>query len=233
MKHAKKIEIQLKKLRYEQTKDSRQRVLHKVTDALEGHRQSKPANRPPVWRIRMNSKMTKLAAAALIIIAGAAGIHFLGGSIDGTSVAWAKIVREVQQSHNEYYADLLLAVEAKDADLVADRADALSEFWQAIGYLAEAKRGQPTQFHPEDSVKVVREITLAGMFQENEQEIFRNNARKFVDWVNAIKDPVWLDETVHVCKQLEEYGEEIRDAGRDPEVNFSHAAHCMLSLIHI
>ena len=48
-----------------------------------------------VWRIIMKSKITKFAAAAVIIIAVFIGIHYSGGSIDGASVAWADVVKPI------------------------------------------------------------------------------------------------------------------------------------------
>jgi len=45
---------------------------------------------PNIWRNIMKSRITKLAAAAVIIIAVLIGISHFGGSIDGTSVAWAQ-----------------------------------------------------------------------------------------------------------------------------------------------
>src|SRR3989339_2149319 len=55
---------------------------------------------PNIWRIIMKSKITKLAAAAVIIIAVLVGIHHFGGSIDGTSVAWGDVVKKVEQIPN-------------------------------------------------------------------------------------------------------------------------------------
>jgi len=43
----------------------------------------------------MNSRMTKLAIAAAILIAALLGIHFLGISPDGTSVAWADVLAQM------------------------------------------------------------------------------------------------------------------------------------------
>lgn len=45
-----------------------------------------------IWRIIMKTKITKFAAAAVIIIAVLIGINQFGGSIDMASVAWGKIV---------------------------------------------------------------------------------------------------------------------------------------------
>jgi hypothetical protein len=49
----------------------------------------------------MKNKITKLAAAAVIIIAILIGIHYLGGSIDGASVAWAQVVEQIS-NHTKY-----------------------------------------------------------------------------------------------------------------------------------
>ncbi|HEG44500.1 MAG TPA: hypothetical protein ENH94_10680 [Phycisphaerales bacterium] len=48
------------------------------------------------WRIIMNNKMTKFAAAAAIILAAMAIVNQFGGSIDGSSVVWAEVAQEVQ-----------------------------------------------------------------------------------------------------------------------------------------
>jgi outer membrane lipoprotein-sorting protein len=47
--------------------------------------------RPTMWRMIMKSGISKLAAAAVIIIAVLAAVHFIGGSVE--SVAWADVVR--------------------------------------------------------------------------------------------------------------------------------------------
>jgi outer membrane lipoprotein-sorting protein len=48
-----------------------------------------------IWRIIMKSNITKLAAAAVVIVVVLIGIHYSGGSIDGASVAWADVVRPI------------------------------------------------------------------------------------------------------------------------------------------
>ncbi len=57
--------------------------------------------RHSIWRKIMKSKITKLAAAAVIIIAILIGVHYLGGSIDGASLAWAEVVEQIS-SHTKY-----------------------------------------------------------------------------------------------------------------------------------
>jgi hypothetical protein len=64
--------------------------------------EQKPSSRIIVFRtlrrITMKSTITKIAAAATIIIAISVGIHFLG---DGTSVAWSQVVEQIS-SHTKY-----------------------------------------------------------------------------------------------------------------------------------
>ena len=52
-------------------------------------------------RLIMKSPITKIATAAAIIIAVSIGIHYLGGSIDGASVAWSQVVEQIS-SHTKY-----------------------------------------------------------------------------------------------------------------------------------
>ncbi len=60
-----------------------------------------PSRRHILWSDIMKSKITKLAAAAVIIIAVLIGINQLGGSIDGASVAWAQMVEQIN-SYTKY-----------------------------------------------------------------------------------------------------------------------------------
>lgn len=47
---------------------------------------------PSIWRTIMKTKLTKLAAAAVIIIGIMIGINYFGGSIDGATIAWSDVV---------------------------------------------------------------------------------------------------------------------------------------------
>ena len=209
------------------------RILGDALEDLEKLRQKKSTGTGlNIWRIIMKSRITKLAAAAVIIIVVLAGINYFGGSIDGSGVAWAELVQRVEQSHNEYYEELLLAMEAKDVDKVSARADALSEFWQGLNMLAEAKLDPTIQFQSEDSLKLIREKTFYDHFDEQRmQQIFLAYASEFIGWLNKIEDAAWINEIIHVCKQLEEYAEEIREPGRHPELDFSYAEHCLPSFV--
>ena len=68
------IEKSVKKLRYSSSTESRSRVLGNILQALDKSQKTSAVIQPNIWRIIMKSKITKYAAAAVIIIA----ISFLG-----------------------------------------------------------------------------------------------------------------------------------------------------------
>jgi hypothetical protein len=55
------------------------------------------SSEPNIWRIIMKSKITKLATAAVIIIAVLISISQFGGSIDGASQVFASMLEEMQE----------------------------------------------------------------------------------------------------------------------------------------
>jgi len=56
-----------------------------------------------ICRTIMKSKITKIAAAAVIIIAVLIGMNQFTGSIDSSNVAWAEVVRNVEKIHTFTY----------------------------------------------------------------------------------------------------------------------------------
>ena len=70
-----------------------------LTSSTAGNKQSEETAPISIWRIIMKSRMTKLAAAAVIVVAVLAGIHLFGGSIDGTTIAWAKVIETIENAH--------------------------------------------------------------------------------------------------------------------------------------
>jgi hypothetical protein len=73
-------------------------IQQKVLSSYEKH---KPSETLQKWRIIMKSRITKLTAAAAIIIVVLIGIHYLGGSLDGASVAWSQVVEQIK-NHTKY-----------------------------------------------------------------------------------------------------------------------------------
>jgi hypothetical protein len=117
-------------------------------------------------------------------------------------------------------------MEAKDVEKVSSRADALSEFWQGLNMVAE--EGLEST---EDSLSMLKHESFYNRFQEFEKQIFIVYAENFITWMDKIEDTAWINEIAHVCRQLEEYAEEIREPGRHPELEFSYAEHCLPSFI--
>lgn len=66
-------------------------------DALTAHNESRkqqqPKSRPRIGRIIMKSRMTKFAAAAVLLFAGLIAVQFYGSSMGGANVAWADVTR--------------------------------------------------------------------------------------------------------------------------------------------
>jgi len=92
MRPADNIEKQIKKLDVE---PSTQMYAQTLKDTLEAHKKStkthSAAQKPNIWRINMKSRITKFAAAAVIIVGVIIGINQFGGSIDIATVALAEM----------------------------------------------------------------------------------------------------------------------------------------------
>jgi len=75
-----------------------------INDALVGFEKSEKlksdVRKANNWRIIINSRITKLAAAAVIVIAAAFVMNQLGVSIDGASAAWAEVVKALNEVEN-------------------------------------------------------------------------------------------------------------------------------------
>jgi len=73
-----------------------ERINVEISMALEKARSNKSDHPVPnIWRTIIKSRITKLAAVAVIIIAVVIIVHYSGGSIDGASVAWADIMEQI------------------------------------------------------------------------------------------------------------------------------------------
>ncbi len=74
-----------------------QRVLSSAQETLEKSKTTQSAGTGPnIWRMVMKTRITKLAAAAVIIIAVLIGINQYGGSVSFASVAWADVVKSFE-----------------------------------------------------------------------------------------------------------------------------------------
>jgi len=102
MKPADRIKKLINKSDVTTDSEADKRILGDALEHLEKlkHKKSAPSQLN-IWRTIMKSRITKLAAAAVIIIAILIGVHYLCGSIDGASLAWAEVVEQIS-SYTKY-----------------------------------------------------------------------------------------------------------------------------------
>jgi len=110
MKSTDDIERLIKNSRYKATTEAYNKTLHSFRQSVDDYIKQKSAlTEPKTWRIIMNSRITQFAVAAIIIAAVMVGMSQLGGSIDGTSVAWAEVMRNFkQQLHTNDFVHLVI-----------------------------------------------------------------------------------------------------------------------------
>jgi len=98
MKSVKKIEKLVRNRRYKASAEAYDKALDSFMLAVDDHVKQKSAStEPKIWRTIMKSRILKIAAAAVIIIAGFAVIYQSGGSIDGATIALAQITENMKQ----------------------------------------------------------------------------------------------------------------------------------------
>jgi len=100
MRLADNIRKSFKRLHVHTSSGLDERIYDEISRASVETNEYKQAKQEPIlWRTIMKSGITKLAAAAVIVVAVLAGIHQFGGSIDGTTVAWAKVIEIIENAH--------------------------------------------------------------------------------------------------------------------------------------
>ena len=98
MKPVDRLERLIKERRYKADAETYDKALGSFLQAVDEHIEQKSApTEPKIWRRIVKSRITKLAAAAVIMIAACVVIHQSGGSIDGTSVVYAKMTENMKK----------------------------------------------------------------------------------------------------------------------------------------
>jgi outer membrane lipoprotein-sorting protein len=106
MRPAENIGKMIKNINIETNAKTDQAVLGDIAKAFEESKKNKSVIiQPSIWRIIMKSKVTKLAIVALIVIAVLIAISQYGGSIGGTSVVWADVVKNTEQARAFTYRE--------------------------------------------------------------------------------------------------------------------------------
>ena len=98
MRPTEKIESSVKKMNFSAGAELRKQILD---DAMKAHEQTKTQSafeKPNIWRIIMKSRITKLAAAAVVVIAGVLCVQFLTGTN-----AYAQVVQEIRNARTVVY----------------------------------------------------------------------------------------------------------------------------------
>ena len=96
MRPAEDIKRLVKKLNDTTSAEMDQRVKTDVLEALVESEKPSVLNRPKIWRNIMQSRITKLAAAAVIVIAVLISVNQFGGS--ATGVVWGEVVQNIEAS---------------------------------------------------------------------------------------------------------------------------------------
>ncbi len=127
------IENQIKKLRYKASDRTRQRILGNVLGALENNKEENSAEKPNIWRIIMRSKMTRYAAAVVIIIAVLLSANIFHKSIPTASAAQV-LAEAVEATANlkSVYIKALMRARAHDnfASIQLDHEFVPVEMWK-------------------------------------------------------------------------------------------------------
>lgn len=80
------------------------RIINDVLTALDKSEKTQSVSpEPNIWRLIMKSKITKIAAAVVIIIAVFIAINQFGGFIDGATVAWADVLENIEAARTVMY----------------------------------------------------------------------------------------------------------------------------------
>jgi len=106
MRPAENINELIKKLQLKASADLDKRVHDDISAALAKSQKTESARTEPnIWRTIMRSRITKFAAAAVIIITVFVGIHYFGGSIE--NVAFADVMQNIQNARTLTYRNVI------------------------------------------------------------------------------------------------------------------------------
>jgi hypothetical protein len=81
--------------------------VHKIAEETSGkfNKTLMQSRKNVLWQSITKSRITKLAVAAVIVIAVLVGVYRFGGSIDGTSVAFADVLEQIYKARTVTYKE--------------------------------------------------------------------------------------------------------------------------------
>jgi hypothetical protein len=116
-----KVKVLINEAKIETGSGVDERILADALSELEKLRQKQLTwSRQNIWRITMKSPIVKLAAAAIIIVAVLIGIYLFGGSIGRTGVAWADVIRQMQQIRTATWTEVHEVFPPDDENVFVD-----------------------------------------------------------------------------------------------------------------
>ena len=98
MRPSERIESSVKKMSFSAGVELRKQIMDDVIKAHEQTKTQSVSEKANIWRIIMKSRTTKLAAAAVIVIAGVVCVQFLTGTN-----AYAQVVQEIRNARTVVY----------------------------------------------------------------------------------------------------------------------------------
>ena len=137
MNSLEKIKRLIKKLHVTPPVQMHERTLKDILDAQEKSKKTESAFLPNIRRLTMKNRITKLAAAAVVVIGILLGLEFLGGPSAAT-VAWADVTEHIAQvdyvhayyfksrdnvlksDFEAWYDDGMMVIRGKMGDMVYD-----------------------------------------------------------------------------------------------------------------
>lgn len=126
--------------------------MHKRTlnDALEAHSKSRKvewaAAHSNIWRTIMTSRIAKLSSAALIVIAIMVSMIHFGGSIDGSSVALAEVIRSIQSANSAVWHEQRV-ITCNGEELPFLKSDAVRYYSLEYGGMEDMHNMEDVQLH--------------------------------------------------------------------------------------
>jgi len=147
MRTAENIEKFIRNIRYKASAEMHKRTLN---DTLEAHSKSRKvewaAAHSNIWRTIMKSKITKLSSAALIIIAVMAGMIHFGGSIDGSSIVFAEVLKSIQEANSAVWHEQRV-ITCNGEELPFLKSDAVRYYSLKYGGMEDMYNMEDVQLH--------------------------------------------------------------------------------------
>jgi len=195
----------------------------------------------------------EVAAAGLIVIGVIFGIYFMDGA-DDSSVVWGQLSDQVNQSHDIHMQMLSEAFASMDPEKISATVEMISDFSNQIGQHIEVKEypnlhidhlahgDVHQQVHTEHIDQHQQHVHIHEILHDyvqdllhshgSDEQVFELHTETVSNWIANFEDQGWVNETNHICQQINEYAQEIIQGAASEELGWAHIAHCEPHLLH-